>query len=75
MAYQVLDTIDNSTPDLINQILLLRKIPYYNRNCLELSVEAGSKKFVSLPAVQNLLNEIWLGNIEIENDFIGNLKV
>lgn len=75
MAYNVLNSIDMVTLDVINYVVLLRRNPYYNRTCLELAVEAGSLKFISLPAVQNLLSEIWIGNIEIERGFIGRLKV
>lgn len=75
MACSVLTSIDNVTLDVINHVILLRKIPYYNRSCLELAVDAISLKFISLPAIQNLLNEIWMGNIEIELGLSGKLKV
>lgn len=75
MACKMLNSIDNVTLDVINHVILLRPIPYFNLSCLELAVEAGSMKFIALPAIQNLLAEIWVGNIEIERDFVGRVKV
>lgn len=75
MACNIITSIDNTTLDVINHAILVRKIPGYNLTCLELAVKAGSLKFISLPTVQNLLHDIWIGNIEIEQDFRGSLKV
>lgn len=63
MAVGVLNIFDNSTDDLINGVILLRKIPFYNLDCLQMAVEANCQKFVALSSVQNLLTDIWYGKI------------
>lgn len=75
MACGVLKIFDNLSDDLINGIILLQKIPYYNLDCLQLAVEANCLEFISLSTVQNLLTEIWHGRIEIKSGFKASLNV
>lgn len=75
LACGLLNFLDDRTDDAINRLLLLKKIPYFNLNCLELAIEARSLKFVSTMAVQNLLKEIWQGKILNEQSLKGKIKV
>jgi hypothetical protein len=75
MAIGVLNIFDEASIDLINGVILLQKIPYYNMNCLEMASEARSQKFLSVTSVQNLLTEIWFGKIDFKNGLKSNLKV
>ncbi|CAF0758789.1 unnamed protein product [Brachionus calyciflorus] len=64
MACGVLNIFDNLSDDLINGIILLQKISYYDLECLRIAVEARCLKFIALPTVQNLLTDIWNGRLE-----------
>lgn len=63
MAIGVLNIFDKSTDDIINGVILLRKIPFYNMDCLQMAVEGDCQKFVALSSVQNLLTDIWFGKV------------
>ena len=63
MSIGVLNIFDSTTDDLINGVILLRKIPFYNLDCLQMAVEANCEKFVALSSVQNLLTDIWHGKV------------
>ena len=63
MSIGVLNIFDSTTDDLINGVILLRKIPFYNLDCLQMAVEANCEKFVALSSVQNLLTDIWYGKV------------
>ena len=75
MAIGVLNIFDLNSDDLMNSIILLEKIPIYKMDCLQMAVKAKCLKFVSLPAVQNLITEIWNGNMSSKSGFKGNLKL
>lgn len=75
MAIGVLNIFDSTTDDLINGVILLRKIPFYNLDCLQMAVEADCKKFVSLSSVQNLLTDIWYGKIASKSGMKATIKV
>ena len=48
MAIGVLNIFDATTDDLINGVILLRKIPFYNLDSLQMAVIADCKTFISL---------------------------
>ena len=75
MAIGLLNIFDSTTDDIINGVILLRKIPYYNLDSLQLAVEADCKKFVSLSSVQNLLRDIWYGKILSKSGVKATFKV
>ena len=75
MAIGVLNIFDATTDDLINGVILLRKIPFFNLDCLQMAVEADCKKFVSLSSVQNLLTDIWYGKIASTSGLKASFKV
>ncbi len=75
MAIGVLNIFDEASVDLINGVILLQKIPYYNMNCLEMASKATSQRFISVTSVQNLLSEIWFGKVDFKDGFESNLKV
>ena len=75
MAIGVMNIFDEASLDLINGVILLQKIPYYNMNCLEMASEARSQRFISVTSVQNLLSEIWFGKVDFKDGFKSNLKV
>ena len=75
MAIGVLNIFDATTDDLINGVILLRKIPFYNLDCLQMAVIADCKTFVSLSSVQNLLTDIWHGKIIANAGFKAGFKV
>ena len=55
MSIGVLNIFDSTTDDLINGVILLRKIPFYNLDCLQMAVEADCQKFVALSSVVSRL--------------------
>ena len=75
LACGVMSKFDETSNNLANGVLLLQKIPYYKLNCLEMASEADCKKFIALPPVQNILNDIWIGKIQIDVGFKTDLKV
>jgi hypothetical protein len=75
MAIGVLNLFDATTDDLINGVILLRKIPLYNLDCLQMAVEADCQKFVALTSVQNLLTGIWYGKVSSKSGVKATLKV
>ncbi len=75
LAVGVWNTFDVNTDDLINGVILLRIIPYYNIDLLEMAVEGDSKKFVSHSSIQNLLTDIWHGNLLLKPKPTGKLAV
>ena len=50
-------------------VILLRTIPHYEIDSLQMAVEGDCKKFVPHSAVQNLLNKLWIGKYELKSDF------
>jgi hypothetical protein len=40
MSIGVLNIFDKTTDDIINGVILLRKIPYFSLDCLQMAVEA-----------------------------------
>jgi hypothetical protein len=44
-------------------------------NSLEMAAEAHSQDFFSIPSVQNLLKDIWIGKIEYEQTYLNEIKV
>lgn len=75
MAIGVLNIFDATTDDLINGVILLRKIPFYNLDCLQMAVEAHCQKFVALSSVQNLLTDIWYGKLTQKSGIKASIKV
>ena len=75
MAIGVLNIFDSTTDDLINGVILLRKIPFFNLDCLQMAVEADCQKFVALSSVQNLLTDIWYGKVTSKSGAKASLKV
>ncbi len=75
MSIGVLNIFDSITDDLINSVILLRKIPFYNLDCLQMAVKADCKRFVALSSVQNLLTDIWCGKISSKTSYKGGFKV
>jgi len=75
MACGVLNIFDSFSNDLINGVILLQNIPYFNLNCLEMAVEAKCLKFISLASVQNLLTDIWNGKIVFKTSFKSGIAV
>lgn len=67
MACYVLNTIDSRNKDIVNYVILIGQIPYFQRTCVEMAFEVEAYKFIALPAIQKLLDKIWLGNIVMEN--------
>jgi hypothetical protein len=74
MAIGVMNIFDSTTDDLINGVILLRKIPFYNLDCLQMAVQADCQKFVALSSVQNLLTDIWHGKLTCKSGFKANFQ-
>ncbi len=71
-----MNIFDLDSDDFMNGMLLLQKIPYYNNlDCLKMAVEANCIQFISMPAVQNLITNIWYGQIVYKSDLKFILKV
>lgn len=75
-ACEVLYLYDIDSDDFMNGIILLQKISYYsNLDCLKMAVEANCLKFISLPAVQNLITSVWDGQVIYKPNFTFRFKV
>ena len=70
-----MNKFDESSNNLANGVLLLQNIRYYKLNCLEMASEADCKKFIALPSVQNIINDIWIGKVQLEIGFKNDIKV
>ena len=75
MACGVLNIFDMTSDDWMNCVLLLQEIPYYRMNCLKMANQARCLKFISLPAVQDILDRIWSGRCVIKPGLKGGLEV
>ena len=75
MAIGVYNIFDNVSNNLINGVILLQKIPYYNLNCLDLAAVSNCQRFIAMKSVQNVLSDIWMGKIEMNYNFWNHLKV
>lgn len=76
MACEVLSIFDADSDDYMNGIILLQEVECYNNlNCLQMAVEADCIHFISMPAVQNMITNIWNGQIAFKSSFSFTLKV
>jgi len=56
MASGVYQIFDSSSNNLINGVILLQKIPYYNLNCLDMAAKANCQQFIAIQSVQSILS-------------------
>jgi hypothetical protein len=75
LAISVLNIFDLNSDKYNNGIILLRIVPFYGINSLEMAVEANCKKFVSQSSVQILITDIWNSRIHSTDSFKDSLKV
>ena len=75
MAVSVLNIFDLNADKYNNGIILLRVVPYYGIDSLEMAVEANCKKFVSQASVQILITDIWNSKIDSTDSFKDSFKV
>lgn len=75
LSIGVLSTFDDHTDDLVNGAILLRKIPYYRYDSLQIAFEARCMNFLSHRAVQNLLTDIWFGQVTQKSNYSFQLKM
>ena len=52
----------------MNGLLMLCKTPFYQVDCLRMGVEAKCLDFISHPAIQRLLTDIWYGKMKQKVD-------
>jgi len=75
-ACGVLTLFDENNDDLMNGVILLQKVPYYeDLNSLEIAIQGDCLKFISLSCVQTLITSVWNGEIASKGGFAGTLKV
>jgi hypothetical protein len=61
MAVGLLKFYDRNTRDVINDVLIIRYIPLFSMDCLELAVHCKCKEFLSTSVVQKVLTKICSG--------------
>ena len=66
----VLQTFDRSAREILNDILIIRYFEYLKMDVLELAVYCDCQEFVSLPIVQNVINDIWSGKKFDKRDLV-----
>ncbi|XP_011433265.3 transient receptor potential cation channel subfamily M member-like 2 isoform X3 [Magallana gigas] len=53
------------------QNLLIRELEHWGAaTCVLLAVESNNKKFISQTACQTLLNNVWMGNLSLDNQLL-----
>jgi len=59
-----MNIFDNNTRDLMNYHLMKTKVPFF-QNCelLEFAVQCECKNFVALESIQNVITELWYGQL------------
>ena len=75
MAIGVLNLFDIAIENSENNKMLMKKVPFFEFNCLEIAFAGSNSVFMSHPFIQNILDKIWRGNISNMDDFIGIIKV
>lgn len=75
MSVALINMFDEALDDEDNYTHLLDEVSIFGLNCLELAVIGKRMKFVSTTLVQNLLTEIWNGNVINKTDIKSRLKV
>jgi hypothetical protein len=75
LANGVLTLYDASLDEITILTKLLRKIPFFGVNCLELASIGERETFLACPCVQNHLTRIWYGKMSVKDDLSPSLKV
>ncbi len=63
MAIDLLNIMTRKTRDNADDVFILRYLKEYQMDCLELAVVCDCKGFVSNEIIQNILDNLWTGNI------------
>ena len=63
LAVGVLSLFDAGFEDSINFEYLLTKIDFFGFDCLQIAFAGGINKFMSQLCVQNLLDNVWHGEV------------
>jgi hypothetical protein len=63
MAIDLLNIMTRKTRDNADDVFILRYLKEYEIDCLELAVVCDCKRFVSNEIIQNILENLWTGNI------------
>jgi hypothetical protein len=71
MAIGLIKLYDRNTRDSISDVLIIRYIPLFRMDCLELAVHCKCKGFLSTTIVQNILNNIWSGKQQNNSELVG----
>lgn len=69
-----MNVFSENEDNLATKKLVLQHVPYYDSNCLNMANESYCIKFISLPCIQNLLTDIWMGvtNLNSDDDYEDN---
>ncbi len=65
LAVGVLIKCDEYTDDSMNGVIFFRVAPHFKIDLMEMAIRADCKTLISLPAIQNVCNDIWNGDLEI----------
>jgi hypothetical protein len=61
MAIGLVKVYDKNTRDVINDLLIVRYVPFIGMDCLELSAHCQCTSFLALNVIQHIFNNIWNG--------------
>lgn len=75
LAIGVLKLYETYQEDELTFEKLLKRIPLFEMNCLEMAYAGGQQKFLASSCVQTLLTKIWIGDLPNKEDRLTNIKV
>ena len=68
LALKVLDTFEEHTRDLVNDVLVIRYLKLVRMDCIQLAYVADCEEFVAHNVVQKALRTIWEGGFCVDKD-------
>jgi hypothetical protein len=61
LAIGLLKVYDETISGTIRDVLIIRYIPLFGMDCMELAENCGCMMFLSDPIINNILEDIWAG--------------
>jgi hypothetical protein len=70
MAISLVNYYEQNTRDVINDVLIVRYIPLFQMDCLELAMTCKCKQFLSNSTIQDILDNIWKGQQHKDSELV-----
>ena len=58
-----MNVFDNNTRDSMNYHLMKSKVPFLNCDLLDFAVQCECRYFIALSSIQNVITELWYGQL------------